>query len=227
MLPYLVQLMQPKKVVGIIYMPGASGGILTRILQSHKESYWNKDWINHDDPDVTSPIQFPNNPITFKIDYRDEIFPSSYYLYATHGMYHSSYRKVGSYIKDFSTTDKKIFFYDANQDYRKLNIHKSPVKHYLYCKATSSYIVERIIKVFQENTTFGRNYNHLDAEFTNICKYIVDIEKLLNTDYYVFEEEYNKLISYYNLTSRISCVRAFILAWIERQSLDSSRHIKY
>ena len=54
--------MQHKKIVGILYIPGAAGGILTRILQAHKESYWNSDWLNHDNLDITSPLEFPSNP---------------------------------------------------------------------------------------------------------------------------------------------------------------------
>ena len=53
------------------------------------------------------------------------------------------------------------------------------------------------------------------------------VYKLYNNDYSLTLEEYNKLISHYNLTSRISGVRAYILAWIERQSLDPSKHINY
>ena len=46
------------------------------------------------------------------------------------------------------------------------------------------------------------------------------MENLLSSDYWVFQEEYIKLISKLNLTSRISAVRACVLAWNERQSLD-------
>ena len=69
------------------------------------------------------------------------------------------------------------------------------------------------------------NRNH--PMYIQQANYVVNIENILNTDYYIFEEEYNKLITKFNLTTNISSVRAFILSWIERQSLDPTKHINY
>jgi len=223
--------MQPKKIVGILYVAGSAGGLVTRILQSHKESYWDTEWINHDDSDIINPIEFPSNPIYFKKEDPDcNSLKPSYYIYSCHGMPHHGHWMLTPYINKFlkeSTTH--TLFYDALRDYNLLLKNISPIKDYLYIYASTSFYNNRYKKVFsKDKVNLNSRYGYIaQSLYAKRAKYTLNIENLLNIDYYVFEEEYNKLISYYNLTSRISGVRAFILAWIERQSLDPSRHINY
>ena len=221
--------MQRKKLVGILYIPGAAGGILTRILQAHKESYWTSDWLNHDDPDITSPLEFPSNPIGFRREKPDHGLADSYYLRSAHGMPHYSFHMLVPYLNKFIKDDSlHVLFYDAIRDHESLLVGTCPQKNYIYCYAQSSYFKKRFKQVFEEDLISGKQYgDEYHSLYTKCAQYTVNIENLLNTDYYVFEEEYNKLISYYNLTSRISGIRAFILAWIERQSLHPSKHINY
>jgi len=219
-----------KKLIGIIYFQGGAGGALTRILQSHKEVYWTTDWLNHDDPDITDPIQFPNNPITLRRENPDMGLPDSYYLQSAHGMSHHSFRMIVPYVNKFIKDGcSKIFFYDALRDIDIICKGTCPQKNYIYCYASNIFLNKRYSTIFEEDFIKSQidtvNRNH--PMYIQQANYVVNIENLLNIDYYIFEEEYNKLISHYNLTSRISGVRAFILAWIERQSLDPSKHINY
>jgi len=221
--------MQHKKIVGILYIPGAAGGILTRVLQAHKESYWNSEWLNHDNLDITSPLEFPSNPIGFRREDPDHGLADSYYLYSAHGMRHHGWNELGKFIPSFKIDPTThTLFYDALKDHESLLLGTCPQKNYIYCYAQPSYFKKRYKYVFEEDLIAGKQYGDESHDlYTKCAQYTVNIENLLNIDYYVFEEEYNKLISHYNLTSRISGVRAYILAWIERQSLDPSKHINY
>jgi len=219
-----------KKLIGIIYFQGGAGGALTRILQSHKEVYWTTDWLNHDDHDITDPIQFPNNPITLRKENPDIGLPDSYYLYSAHGMPHYSFRMITPYLRKFIKDDSShILFYDALRDVDLLCKDTCRQKNYIYCYASDNFLNKRYFNVFQdEHRDFQakiRVKNH--NLYIQHANYIVNIESLLSTDYYTFEEEYNKLITKFNLTTNISSVRAFILSWIERQSLDPTKHINY
>tara|TARA_Y100000385_G_scaffold226008_1_gene236573 strand:+ start:293 stop:958 length:666 start_codon:yes stop_codon:yes gene_type:complete len=219
-----------KKLIGIIYFKGGAGGALTRILQSHKEVYWTTDWLNHDDPDITDPIQFPNNPITLRRENPNMGLSDRYYLQSAHGMPHYSFLMTRPYINKFIKDDSsQIFFYDALKDVDLICKGTCAQKNYIYCYASDNFLNKRYSTIFEEDFIKSEidtvNRNH--PVYIQRANYVVNIENLLNTDYYTFEEEYNKLITKFNLTTNISSVRAFILAWIERQSLDPTKHINY
>ena len=203
-----------------MYIPGGAGGILTRILQSHKESYWHSDWLNHDDPQESCPLVFPSNPMYFKKEEKPSNLNNRYYFYSCHGMPHYNYKMLGRYIRDFKQYEHlNHLFYDALKE----NTATAPnfIK-YIYAYASEKFIVDRRKLVFRDGIMNEDVccFEEFNKDYSNLAAYTVNMENILSRDFWVFQKEYIALVNKLKLTSRISAVRACTLSWNDRQSID-------
>lgn len=210
----LVEKFIPKNARMVVYQPGHRGMACIRILASHKETFYDKSMCYRATED---PLEFS--------DSIDNSYDNNN---------HDSYDKV-DLILVWDIQKSKSIFIDQYQFVRKvakmakeklffIASHSSIAYNIPYVHVYSSdsdWVKERINQESKYNTwwtTHFRESSELDKlHFTNPNCFCIDAFKLLSLDNQLFEEEYNRILDYFNFQSNRDRVRQFVLTYRNRE----------
>ena len=181
----------------VIYEPGMRGNSLVRILCAHDESWWVNDLMNqHLDEDIKSPIQFSENQSSFRCywpDLKMGFLTTHNYLEIDekNEILLDIMKKRGRYLD-------KLFFTHIHPQY--LN-YQYPSKYiHVYASSNNS-----------KRKYFSREPKSSETAFN------IDISMLFSYDRLEFENEYCKILNYFDFTPKFTSVRNFILNLLDRE----------
>jgi hypothetical protein len=192
-------------IITIWYSGGMRGNSIYRILAVHPEVYWNNDiqkTCSLDAENCVDSLTLPETVSTFN---------------CTPG---KSYNSV--YAFAYSSYHCICFMHDTNFKYIVKQWLLSPKKQLLFSTKHSTNMPLTSLPDKPFIWLYG-NRHRIEFPITYFpptdhpFAYNLNIDKLYSEKYIEFEEEYYKLISHFNLSSKINRVRAFILLSLERE----------
>ena len=211
------------KIFPVIYGPGMRGQSFSRIMQAHKEVYYQPDnirtWLQFSDSFIEETkldsLAVDEEVCEFKAD-RD----FAYNRFANSTFHNDSSKthwikntSLASYLKE-KQFETKLLFQILHDD--------------IYNDRLSKNII--IDKLYSSDKPYVNLYGHVDRSFfpkmyfppherSNAIN--INIDSLYSVDYEQFEEEYFKILRIFNLYSRLNRVRSFILLNLDRQKYMS------
>ena len=208
---YIIDVLKalPNNFIPIWYNRMYRGNAVQRILSAHPECAWEKQWCSSPDPSNTSPLDFPET--------------------------HSAYLGSEENIKNLGETESHAWahtgfgLYDLERDtvLKFRQAAKQHVDKLVFFSQHPTGVLSDIISVKKQNIflysskPFTRPFkNNRVPDVAPIKKdnvFNIDIAKLFSDDYLTFLQEYNQIVSYFNLTPKPNAIRAFILRYLERE----------
>lgn len=209
---------------------GCNGNLLFRILCAHPEIYWHEDWANHRDVN-RSPLGWPNSVDCYDIEWADTFIGWGNVktnFYAVHAQWHEDHnadaRYLKQYLKDFKASTARWYpiknhrFTLRNVGYSKESDKNLELCHHVLIKKNPHGAQSRLDIIHRDKGRdfIKENKRHF-GKYRDKAHLIVEIDRLLSTDYDIFLSEYLKIVHYFDLTPLINDVRAYILLYNERQ----------
>ena len=218
----------PDNFIPIWYERMYRGNAVQRILSAHPECAWEKEWCSSPDSSNTLPLDFPETHSAYlggdeNIEKLGEIESHAWAHtgFGLHDLERATIVKFKQAAKQHS--DKLVFFsqhptgvWSDNKfllsvsifnllqhvDWSLVSIKKQNI--FLYSS-------KPFTRPFKDNRVSNVEPIGLD----NVLN--IDIAKLFSDDYLIFLQEYNQIVSYFNLTPKPNAIRAFILRYLERE----------
>ena len=187
----------------IVQKPGMRGNAIARILASHKESWWDNETMNlHTDNSIKDPLQFSDTQSSF--------------IEGNHGI------KM-TYLAPHTNLRIDYFFVvDSDKDYapfKKIISKRSEHLDKYFFTITHPYkkTISRYINLYASKQNSLRQYvETTSVENENVFN--IDVSKLFTYNRIEFEDEYIKILKYFDFTPRFSSVRNFILQLLDREN---------
>jgi len=205
----------PDRVVIIFYNSGFRGHCVTRILGSHKESYWHSTWSLN--PDSGDPLSFPEKQTHFTFPHIKKLplkktFPlvhTGLFFNINDGEPKKRLSEIAEINVALSDGTERYIFLNSHPDGTGLEYIKRHKKVVLYSSS-------------KKDNRFLIDKDSFPVKLYNTLKPLddalnIDIDALFSLNYKEFESEYIKIVRYFDFTPRINAVRAFILRYLERE----------
>lgn len=219
-----------KPFIFINYYIGCNGNLLFRILCAHPEIYWHEDWANHSDVNK-GPLDWPDTVDCYNIEWADSFIGSTVKtnFYSVHAQWHEDHnadaRYLKHYLKDFIQSGTKWYpmknhrFTIRNGGYTKENSKNLEKCHHILIKKNPHLASERLTTIHRDkDRDFIQGCKQHFGRYRDSAHLIVDIDRLIHSNFDLFLSEYLKIVRYFDLTPRVNPVRAYILLYNERQT---------
>jgi hypothetical protein len=198
----------PHRFVIITFNGGFGGSILTRIIMSHKDFYFEQSDLLQNE--YNDPIRYPDQTEGFFIHSSHFLGFKEQHLSCVHLDFYNHFdyteidpQSLSKYIKILKTSDKKIVLKTHD-----LDLHENKIlKNVKFIRVIGNQLDRKLPTVTQKPV--------LPIPADNIFN--LPINDLLSYDYEIFLKCYLQLVNWLNTTPRINSVRSFILLWLEKQ----------
>lgn len=209
----------PDNFIPIWYERMYRGNAVQRILSAHPECAWEKLWCSSPDPSIISPLDFPETHSAFtgsdeNIEKLGEM-ESHAWAHTGFGLHDLETETLKTFVRAAKKHSDKLVFFSQHPtgvwtvmtevqcvDWSLVSIKKQNIFLYSSKPFTRPFKDNRVPKVepIDQDNVFN-----------------IDIAKLFSDDYLTFLQEYNQIVSYFNLTPKTNAIRAFILRYLERE----------
>tara|TARA_A100000164_G_C21929899_1_gene785022 strand:- start:2165 stop:2992 length:828 start_codon:yes stop_codon:yes gene_type:complete len=236
-----------EKVTYLFYAPGARGNAVARIIHAHIEDYWWVNYLTGYDDDLGflknpldhTELEKGQSVKDGKYCKTTVHFPIDFISIGTVGLrkkYGSDYlQQKNPKIDIYEHIEEQIKSFDAGQ---KQTLHSFLVEgkkitlstHYFTHKMITNFEKTNvpIIHAWADRSYYTRglgNKDRYDVYYKplHLCGfniYNLEVPKLFSEDWYEYSDEFDKLSEYLKFQHpRKNAVRAFILAYLERNRL--------
>lgn len=236
-----------EKITYLFYAPGARGNAIVRIIHAHVEDYWWDNYLTGYDDDfgfLKSPLDYTElekgqNMGDGHYCKTTVHFPNDFISLGTVGLrkkYGNEYLEQESpKIDIYEHMEEQVRSFDNNQ---KQTLHDFLVSgkkitlstHYFTDKMIKNFekVGVPIIHAWADQSYFTRGLGNKDRyavyykplHYSSFNIYNLEVPKLFSDDWYEYSDEFDKLSEYLKLKHpRKNAVRAFILAYLERNKL--------
>lgn len=203
------------KVFPILFPPGMRGNSICNIFQAHPEVFYLPDTASYKSSNYSAASK--NDSLALEEELcrisGDGVNRDLY----NHASFHNYTNKA--YAGDISS----VVPYVLNKHYiNKLLFHVTHPDQYV----SLPYLTNILDTLYNSNKVFIYLYGKVNRPFfakvyhppkDNINAFNINVDMLYSKSYEEFEYEYYKIINYFNLTTQINRVRAYILLTSERQ----------
>lgn len=210
---------------------GCNGNLLFRILCSHPEIYWHEDWANHSDLD-RSPLGWPDLVDCYNIEWGEDFIGYGNlktHFYAVHAQWHEDHNAdseyLSRYLADFKQSDAKWYpiknhrFTISRGGYSKESDKNLDLCHHILIKKNPYAAQDRLDTIHRDKgRDFQKECKQHFGRYRDKAHLIIEIDRLLSSNFDTFLSEYLKIVHYFDLTPRINSIRSYILMYNERQA---------
>ena len=213
----LVEKFIPKNARMVVYQPGHRGMACIRILASHRGTFYDKFMCYRS---IEDPLGFSNSIDNSYDNNNYDSYDKVDLILAWEGDGSRESKSVVidqyQYILKAAKMAKEKLFFIASHRPIAYNI---PYIH-VY-SSNPEWVKERINQEIKHNTWWTTHFqesSELDKQhFTNQNCFCIDAFKLLSLDNQLFEEEYDRILDYFNFQSNRDRVRQFVLTYRNRE----------
>jgi hypothetical protein len=210
------------KVFPILFPPGMRGNSICNIFQAHPEVFYLPDTASYKSSNYSAASK--NDSLALEEELcrisgkgviRDLATHASFHNY-TNKAYSKSISSVVPYVLDKHSTNKLLFHITHPDEY-----------------VSFPYLTTLLDKLYNSNKVFIYLHGNVNRPFfvkkyyppkDNTNAFNINVDMLYSKNYEEFECEYYKIINYFNLTTQINRVRAYILVTLERQNFFQKYH---